>query len=266
MSRKIKLLFIISFNILFGYCALGQITYVSSTVEQGPTTNVQLNSRNNEIIRVKIECTGSGTPLNIMRLTLGSQGTAYDDFYYVRIFYTGTSSALDTNNQFGNAFYNPQSPSFSVSGDQDLVSGTNYFWITYDIPANATPGNAVDASCDVIWLGATTTVSPTEPNPVGNRTIEGPGSNEDIISEQNISLFPNPANENAQLSFELNDEEYISVKVYDLQGKLVLTAFEGVLNKGAHKINLELNSLEPATYIYHIEAKDKVFTGKIHKA
>jgi hypothetical protein len=69
-----------------------------------------------------------------------------------------------------------------------LISGVNYFWLAYDVPASATIGNQLDAVCTSLNIG--TEVTPDETNPDGHRLIEliycdAGGTN---LSQEHISL------------------------------------------------------------------------------
>lgn len=59
----------------------------------------------------------------------------------------------------------------TINGSQTLTSGTNYFWIAYDLNnAGATVGNVVDAQCTNLTVGGTGRI-PATTNPAGNRSI-----------------------------------------------------------------------------------------------
>ncbi len=60
-----------------------------------------------------------------------------------------------------------------MTGNQPLEGpGPNYFWLAYDIPVGATPGNVLDAQCTSVTVNGTPYV-PTVSNPTGSRTIYG---------------------------------------------------------------------------------------------
>ena len=65
----------------------------------------------------------------------------------------------------------------------NLSAGTNYFWLTYDIPSGATDGNLADAECNQITIGSN--YVPTVQAPTGARTIRGP-----LNGSYNVGLTP----------------------------------------------------------------------------
>ncbi|KAA5546546.1 beta strand repeat-containing protein [Adhaeribacter rhizoryzae] len=152
--------------------ASAQMTYSSSTVTQN-TTKVLSGSINQQVIGIRIVTSGSTNALSVSRFNLSTLGTTRAaDISNARIFYTGTSATFAATNQFGTVVAAPNG-SFSVTGTRALVAGTNYFWLTYDIPATAVAGNLVDARCtSLIIAGVTRTPSTTAPT--GARTIEAP--------------------------------------------------------------------------------------------
>ena len=78
------------------------------------------------------------------------------------------SSGQAANSQFG-ATSNFPTGSFAFYGNQTLGIGTNYFWLTFDIPSSAALGDVLDAQCTALTVG--TTKTPTITAPTGNRMI-----------------------------------------------------------------------------------------------
>ena len=83
--------------------------------------------------------------------------------------------------------------------------------------------------------------------------LEGAGKVINAISSINtvngISLFPNPSENIANLSFNLKTDEKVSVKVYDLQGKLLINNVEQLMNAGEQKVALNTATLASGKYI-----------------
>jgi hypothetical protein len=146
------------------------MSYTSSTAIQYIVTPVRKHSTNNIILQIPVVTSGLTAPLTVSSITFNSSGsTTASDISNAKVFYTGTSSVFSMSQQFGSDFNNP-SGSFTINGSQVLRGGTNYFWLTYDIRANAGSGNQVDAQCNSIMIGTSRT--PTVQSPVGSRTIQ----------------------------------------------------------------------------------------------
>lgn len=147
------------------------MTYVSSTVVQN-TSDVFLNTTNNNVIRIEVVTTGSIKAIEITQFALSTNGTtSTSDISNAKILYTGTSGIFAATSQFGSPVLTP-SGVFNISGNQLLLEGTNYFWLTYDIPANATINNFIDGECNSVSI-ASIVRNPTIAAPTGSRTIRG---------------------------------------------------------------------------------------------
>ncbi len=158
-----------------GFYAIGtkavNMAYVSSTTTQAVVTPVLTNTTNNQVIGVQVVTTGNASPLSMTSMTFNTTGTtnAATDITNAKVWYTGTSSTFATTTQFGSTNATP-SGSYSITGTQVLAEGTNYFWLTYDVPTGATVNNLVDAECTSISPGSVQT--PTVTAPAGTRTIK----------------------------------------------------------------------------------------------
>ena len=150
------------------------MSYVSSTTTQN-TLGVLPNSTNNQIIGMQVVTNGTLNPISISNFKLTTTGSTNPttDIRNAKVFYTGISPVFSTSTQYGTVVTNPNG-SFNITGAQTLSQGSNYFWLSYDIPSGATNGNYVDATCDSI-SGTTPmgTVQPVPPNPTGSRQIVG---------------------------------------------------------------------------------------------
>jgi subtilisin-like proprotein convertase family protein len=156
-------------SIDFDYTAGSNMTYQSSNCYQitDPTGKGMVNQ---VILRIEVVMSGTDNPLSATSFSFSTTGTTNTaDIANAKLYYTGTSSTFNTNNQFGSTVNNP-SGNFTITGSQQLSNGTNYFWLTYDIAQNATIGNVVDAACNSITIGGSAR-TPTTTSPSGNRPI-----------------------------------------------------------------------------------------------
>ena len=150
------------------------MTYVSSTTVQASTANVALSSQGNEILQVQVVTSGSLTPLTATSITFNTDAVAVNtniaDITNANLYYTSTSSTFSTATLVGNLASIPAG-SFTLSaGGQSLATGTNYFWLTYDIPYTATTGDKVAAQCNTVTLNSGAEI-PTVQDPGESRTI-----------------------------------------------------------------------------------------------
>jgi len=147
-----------------------EMEYVSSTVTQDNTSPTTTGAAYQEIIGIQIVTDGDGNPFDLTEFNLATTGsTDADDIANAKLWYTGTSSSFSTLTQFGATYDNPDGD-FTITGTQTLASGTNHFWLTYDIALDGTFGNVVDAVCNSVVVNDTTE-TPDVTNPPGNREI-----------------------------------------------------------------------------------------------
>ncbi|MCX6277649.1 MAG: GEVED domain-containing protein [Bacteroidetes bacterium] len=147
-------------------------TTMSANTFQASTSPVFLGSTNQQILRIEVVNPGAGSSAPITSFTFNTNGcTQVADISKARLFYTYTNSYFYASYLFGSdviSFGTPGDP-FTFTGNQSLSSGTNYFWLVYDVSPTGTPGNVLDAECTSITSGAAFT--PTTTAPAGNRTI-----------------------------------------------------------------------------------------------
>jgi hypothetical protein len=115
----------------------GPMSYVSSAVTQTEFSNVCPNTVNNEIIGIQIVTDGTLSPLNATIFTFRTGGTtSAADIANAKVWYTGTILHCNYNTVWGNICKPPGSGTdMVITGSQTLQSGTNYFWLTYDVVA-----------------------------------------------------------------------------------------------------------------------------------
>lgn len=148
------------------------MTYVASTTEQASTVNAGIGTLNNEIIRLVVVTQKETSPLAVTQITFNTTGStnASGDIAAAKVFYTATP-VFGTSLQFGSTQNNP-SGSFTISGNQALSPGHNYFWLAYDLRTTATSGNVIDAQCtQFITSESATPKTPAATNPAGTRKI-----------------------------------------------------------------------------------------------
>lgn len=79
-----------------------------------------------------------------------------------------------------------------------------------------------------------------------------------------FTLFPNPAKEEVNLRFTLQNESYIKISVYDASGKLVLTQQTSEnFPKGEFIKTIDTRSFSPGVYVVSIETKEYKETKKL---
>ena len=81
-----------------------------------------------------------------------------------------------------------------------------------------------------------------------------------FILEQN---YPNPFNPTTKISYSLPRTSTISLRVYDVLGRVVATLFEGVQTAGNYETVFDGSNLASGIYFYRLRANDFAETKKI---
>lgn len=150
------------------------MAYSSCTTTQSNVNSVAPGATSQEVIGMQVVTTGVTSPLTASSFTFNTNGsTSVSNIVNAKLWTTGTSSTFATTTQLGSATVSP-SGSFTITGGTNmpytLSSGTNYFWLTYDIVASPTLHDVVDAECTSITVSSART--PTITAPSGSRPIE----------------------------------------------------------------------------------------------
>jgi CubicO group peptidase (beta-lactamase class C family) len=92
--------------------------------------------------------------------------------------------------------------------------------------------------------------------------------NENRAAENSLSVFPNPASLQANISFFLAQSEKASIKIFDVSGKMVRYMANNTMEAGMHRISWNTrdekgNSVSSGTYLIKIDAGSYSETKKI---
>jgi hypothetical protein len=75
--------------------------------------------------------------------------------------------------------------------------------------------------------------------------------------------YPNPFNPTTTISFQIPNEEFVSLKVFDMLGNEVKTLINEVMNPGIHNLQFDASSLTSGIYFYTLKAKEKITSKKM---
>jgi hypothetical protein len=103
----------------------------------------------------------------------------------------------------------------------------------------------------------------TSPGAVMVRLIDDPTVNvEELANNFGMSVYPNPANANTTVSFELSNEASVVISVTDLAGKVVATQNLGTVS-GANNVTVDTQSLTNGVYMVNLSVNGSVSTQKL---
>ena len=85
---------------------------------------------------------------------------------------------------------------------------------------------------------------------------------EHASTEVNVNVYPNPARESANISFNIEEGAYVTYQVYDITGKMMQNVVVGNCTAGKHVVNLSLNGMATGTYLLRLNQGDKASVTK----
>ena len=146
------------------------MVYASTTARQPNTSAISPDQIDQEILKVELQTQGNLSPLSVTSFTFNTNGSTNPaaDITHAKLYFSSTSNAFSTANQFGETVVSPNGE-FTFTDTQELGDGRNNFWLTYDVPAEATIGNRLDAQCTSVTVDEPRDLVVSDPD--GFRTI-----------------------------------------------------------------------------------------------
>jgi hypothetical protein len=89
-------------------------------------------------------------------------------------------------------------------------------------------------------------------------------ANETLIASD-VVVYPNPAEDNATITYTLTAESNVSIVVRDLSGKVVYTTESGLLGAGSYNTTIDLNTFAQGMYTVTLTANGAQTTQKLIK-
>jgi endonuclease/exonuclease/phosphatase family metal-dependent hydrolase len=127
-----------------------------------------------------------------------------------------------------------------------------------DLPNGAVPDNVASAlytASDHLPVVVDFVLQPEEMN-----MRDG----EDILpSVALMTCYPNPFNTSVSIAFDLPRSEYISLRVFDLQGREVSVLNDGLVEAGTHRVMFDGSNLASGIYFAHLDVGSFTQTKKL---
>ncbi len=87
---------------------------------------------------------------------------------------------------------------------------------------------------------------------------------DELASNLNFNVYPNPAEDNTIIAFNLLESNSANITVYDVVGKEIATVFSGNLSSGEHQYSLAENTkLSAGVYFIKLSVGGENFTKKL---
>ena len=87
-------------------------------------------------------------------------------------------------------------------------------------------------------------------------------NNQDLVKDDFKVKYPNPFSQNQQITFELQQSDYIHISLANLEGKIVFEKNIGQLSKGQYFQTIPLQ-IPSGAYFLNIKGEKNNFTGKL---
>ena len=88
---------------------------------------------------------------------------------------------------------------------------------------------------------------------------------EEIVFEAELQQnYPNPFNPTTQIRFSISEAQQVSLRVYDMAGRLVATLVNNeTVTAGAHEVTFNASSLASGIYFYRFITESEIVTRKM---
>lgn len=81
------------------------------------------------------------------------------------------------------------------------------------------------------------------------------GINEHMEITTNFKLFPTVINRTFNVSFQTLENDFITIKIYDMQGQEIMNLYNGNLSVGNHSFKYNVQELNNGNYIYVVASE-----------
>ena len=85
---------------------------------------------------------------------------------------------------------------------------------------------------------------------------------EEMVFER-TNLYPNPASDRFNVTFDLASSTEVSVRVFDVAGQMIYNQVAGKLNSGLHTLEISAAEMENGLYLVIIDSESSRFTKKL---
>ena len=108
-------------------------------------------------------------------------------------------------------------------------------------------------------LGNSSINEGTKYNQISNQTEKNSGS---LVKHKN---YPNPFSSKTTISFQLSQEAYVKLDIYNMNGKMITTLKDQNLDAGFYEVILDGSNLPSGIYTYVLRTGSHVENGKMIK-
>jgi choloylglycine hydrolase len=83
--------------------------------------------------------------------------------------------------------------------------------------------------------------------------------------QSSVTVYPNPTWGSSQFAVRSSRSEYVTIKLYDMQGREVATVANGMMPEGEHRVHFDASGIPAGVYVYRTTEvrSQKSGTGKL---
>ena len=100
-----------------------------------------------------------------------------------------------------------------------------------------------------VFYTATNSVNATALQSAINSALNATGLQEENSNTSMLNIFPNPANNNAEINFTLKKPSPVNIELYTLEGKMIQKILTGNQSAGENKIQFSTNNYPAGMYL-----------------
>lgn len=89
------------------------------------------------------------------------------------------------------------------------------------------------------------------------------GLEENVKRDFNFTVYPNPVKNNAALNISLKKNDYVDLKIFSINGKLVSNYLQQKMNAGEYTLPFDAARLETGVYIMQLKTSQGVLRKQI---
>jgi hypothetical protein len=93
--------------------------------------------------------------------------------------------------------------------------------------------------------------------------VGGTSGINDLDLVNNVSVYPNPFSNNAQVNFNLVEAGVVSLEVYNVLGSKVISENLGEKTTGAHTTSISAQGLDAGVYMVNLLVEGSIFSTRV---
>ena len=199
------------------------------------------------------------------------------NFYFQITTINQTGSPINLTMTFGGyAGFNcdPANVLVAIPRNKNIPVGTNTTNYFFKVPNAVAPGEystsvSFEYNQETYFCCMNATIVQCAPWRAGRNTawelieVDRPEVGLPTVTELHQN-YPNPFNAETNISYNLAEAGNVSVKVYDISGRLVATLADGYQESGEHVANWDASQVSSGVYFYKLTTADYTATKKMH--